>query len=187
MGVLAVTFGAQIFAAPVPKEPSVFFPTKPGAKWVYKSGAEERTDVVTHVERKEKGGWIVSVGRLGPQDKIALDRVRKWDISDKHLVMVKSAAKGEGIVDWCYLRLPHEPGAKWPFEADQTVPHNLVAIKRQKVKVLAGEFEAVGVEDYLDGKLLMTRWYAVGVGLVKEVTSGGDTLSELKSFTPGKD
>jgi hypothetical protein len=74
--------------------------------------------------------------------------------------------------------------------ADPESDIRYVTLKPRRIKVPAGEFEAIGVEHWHGDEVFGTCWYAAGVGLVKsEIGSGDDAVTwmELKSFTPGKE
>jgi hypothetical protein len=54
----------------------------------------------------------------------------------------------------------------------------------EKVRVPAGEFDAIRVERLAaDGSIESTAWYARGVGLVRRVSDRADTVQELTSYT----
>jgi hypothetical protein len=180
-------------AAPVPKEApkeELYFPIKKGTKWVYDQGKEEKTEVVTAVEHKPKEKvWIVAVDLMNKDGKAA-GKEKKWEVSNQGLVSVtpqKSWVSGEiKPRSLQHLKLPHVAGEKWAADMNPEPSFRSVTLDKQKVKVPAGEFEAIGVETYLGDKLVVTRWYAPGVGLVRIGDEKNPTYV-LKSFTPGKD
>lgn len=159
-----------------------YFPTKVGAKWIYELNGEEYTEVVTSVKQNVKGqGRVVAVGRLNKAGKVTPDT--EWEVSDRGLVLIQRA-DDEEVFARRYLELPHRPDAKWCLSRKfQTML--CLAIKPERVKVPAGEYDAIGVELYFGTLLEETRWYALGVGLVKQVDAYGKTALVLKSFTPG--
>lgn len=183
---LAAALGSAA-AAPVPKDPPkpppLYFPTTVGTRWVYEVDGEERTEVVTAVEHKAKERvWIVSVGRVDKDGTVTA--AEAWEVSHQGLVLVKGRGDRESR-PFQFLKLPHRANEKWALHPDAQLDFRCVALGPRRVKVPAGEFEAVGVEVYAGDALLTTRWYAPGVGLVR-VGDDKETRRALKSFTPGK-
>ena len=177
-------------AAPVPKHlmpkgPQFNFPTGVGTKWVYViEGGGEHTRVITRVEEKNgakfvTSDWIASTTNRRTQtiEAITADGV--------YIHKENGETRDPPLLS---LKLPPSAGEVWCY----TFSMNGFEIRTQKtagpvekVKVPAGEFDAVrvDVEMHLKGKELKTTdWYANGIGMVK--SSGGFVL---KSFTPGKD
>ena len=88
----------------------------------------------------------------------------------------------------CELKLPLAVGNIWT--TDGLNKYEALAVER--IKVPAGTYDAFRVEHkYDDPEHLRkgTKWYADGVGVVKEMeeTAGGPVTWELVKFTPGKD
>lgn len=90
------------------------------------------------------------------------------------------------------LKYPFKEGETWSLEVTLVgkgeVKYAFTAGKKEKVKVKAGEFEAIPVleEATFGGRTRkMTNWYAPGVGIVKYTIPLGNTL-ELQSYEPGK-
>ena len=186
---LAILLLSGLDAAPIPKttpkETKLYFPTTVGSKWVYQSEDGEYTEVVKDVVNKEKERcWIVSVSRVDKDGKEVPSK--EWEVSEGALILTKSAVSPKKRLAWPHLLLPHNPGKQWQFlpESDS---HPCVAIKPQRVKVPAGEFDAVGVELYSGRQLVETKWYAIGIGLVKRTDLDGKVDLELKSFTRDKE
>lgn len=186
--ILALTH--VVFGAPVPKtKPSkepIYFPTRVGAKWVYRSNpGGDITEVITAVQKKD-GANIVAVGLELPGGQVLPSQ--KISVSEKGLFRVASGSH-EHKPYLCLLRLPFKQGAKWA--ANTTVGGSELkgtrtAYKADSVEVPAGTFKAIRVEsEYTrDGVThRATFWYAAGIGLVKYVD--GKKITVLKSFTPG--
>lgn len=162
-----------------PGEPTRYFPTAAGARWVYDHGDGERTEVVTAAEHDAKERvWAVTVGRVGKAGKVSRQEV--WEVSERGLFLAASPAGRKEPA--CFLKLPHKPGEEWEFAPGSEI--RCVAVKPRRVKVPAGQFDAVGVEMYLGTDLFVTRWYAPGVGLVK-VEDTKSVRCVLKTYTPG--
>lgn len=177
---------AKAPSAPVPKDDGkktkLYFPITVGAKWVYEGGREEQTEVVTAVEQKPKEqAWVVSTGLLNKEGKAS--PWAEWEVSERGLLLLKDKFGPAAGEQW-WLKLPHKAGDKWDLVSEARL--HCVALEPKRVKVPAGEFDAVGVELYVGKGVLLTRWYAPEVGLVK-VGDEKDTMWALKSFTPGKE
>jgi hypothetical protein len=179
-------------AAPVPKEqpkPTLYFPTVVGTKWVDRDfKGNEHTRVVTAVKQKpNERAWLVTVGGLDAKGKIAVTDT--WEISEKGFFSLDEDSE-QKLVRRCGLKLPALTGEKWDpnLGADPESDIRYVTLKPRRIKVPAGEFEAIGVEHWHGDEVFGTCWYAAGVGMVKsEIGSGDDAVTwmELKSFTPG--
>ena len=82
------------------------------------------------------------------------------------------------------IRLPFKAGNEWQ-EVEGTATYGTrKAIREEKVKVPAGEFNCIRVESRSKQGTKTTHWYAIGIGVVK-VDYSNSTL-ELKSIAPGK-
>jgi hypothetical protein len=174
-------------SAPVPKAPakkdSLYFPTKVGAKWVYTEGDRDKTEVVTAVEHKPKEQvWVVSVeaDSLKPKEKTTWE----WEVSERGLRSLKFGFDPERDENskWWLLKLPAKAGEKWEISGDVWFE----ALEPKRIKVSAGEFDAVGVDLNVGKIIKVTRWYAPGIGLVR-IDDEKKPSCELKSFTPGKE
>ena len=178
-----------------------YFPTQVGAKWVYQQGAEEYSEAVTAVEDKY-GGKLVTVERTWKDRKANL----RWQM----LVSARGLFEAKGIGHpetrgFILIMLPRAPSAHFtPFEGSpegwiagsqfSTFVFTRSARPPERVRVPAGEFETLPVEERVvklefpatpNRGVTSVSWYALGVGLVKKVSHGEETV--LKSFTPGKD
>ncbi|HJZ55760.1 MAG TPA: hypothetical protein VKE74_12400 [Gemmataceae bacterium] len=191
-----LVFLPAVLAAPAPddkKEPVLYFPTKVGTKWVYESPASKSFLRITTVETKE-GAKLVTVASESELAGQTFKTVETFRVSGEGLFKL---GFDEKVFDppQCLLKLPHVPGAKWEWllKGDDKFRVDYKAGKLEDVKVPAGEFKAVPVEDVLTGnavRMERTVWYAPNVGVVKKtwlVNGGGQQTEVLKSFTPGKD
>lgn len=201
VALLPVAFAALAPAAPVPKHlmkgPVYYYPTTPGAKWVYHGGGQDFTLVVSKVEDR-KGAKVVSVDLVDGNQRRPYEVV---DVSPAGLVRTV-VFFGKPDPPDVLLKAPFNTGDSWPFDhaggsADLpriTGTRDIAGV--EKVAVLAGTFEAVRVDMCFPavpgGKAKAARskvsaWYAPNVGQVKWTGADGKTVWELKSFTPGKE
>jgi hypothetical protein len=180
--VLAVASGAPVPKAPA-ADPPAYYPTLKGARWEYESAGQVWTEFVSGVQEKD-GTRVVTVSIEESGKATALGRIA---VSARGLDW--SSAEGRppepGI---CLLRLPAKPGETW------TDPHpngarTAVFKGVEKVAVPAGTYQATRVDVVYappDGMPARASfWYAAGVGAVKFVVGGRETV--LKKFTPAKD
>lgn len=78
-------------------------------------------------------------------------------------------------------------GESWKHEPKGKAVTTFTVGKEEEVEVPAGKFKAVPVTEETEKLGRITRWYAPGVGVVKEVKDGfGKSTTVLKSITPGK-
>jgi RNA polymerase sigma factor (sigma-70 family) len=176
------------------KPNELYFPTREGAKRVYEVRVggitHVRTDTVTRVEKKG-AGFRVTTGEKVPSGGI-LKTVT--DVSARGVYLVEFAGKvhAEPVP---LLKLPAKAGDSWTVErqipAAGVATFTYTVAKVEEVKVPAGTFQAIRVEERTDPKILRmtaTYWYAPGVGQVKAVTSTStlEQIQVLKSYTPGK-
>ncbi|MDB5310245.1 MAG: hypothetical protein JWO38_4447 [Gemmataceae bacterium] len=178
-----------------------FYPTKPGTKWTYQFPDADIVLVITKVEEKD-GRRIVSVGRVREDGKTTPHE--KVEVSDKGLRRLEESVfrvridGGPELEDgWavrkpplCLLKLPVKPDEKWEVQLTPELPATLTARAAERVKVPAGEFEAVPV-DYVAAvpgreEMRFRYWYAPGVGVVKW-TFGKDGEIVLKAFSRGQE
>jgi hypothetical protein len=172
----------------------LYFPTREGTRRVYESRVRgttyERTEAVTKVEKKG-AGFRVTIG-----EEVAPGKMLKTvtDVSAQGVYLVEFAGKVHAD-PVPLLKLPAKSGDSWTVER-QIPPAGVATFtytvgKVEEVKVPAGTFQAIRVEERIDPtvlRLTVTRWYAPGVGLVKAITSSGkiEQTQVLKSYTPGK-
>ena len=187
-------------AAPVPrhlmKEPVLYHPVEPGAKWVYRSYCVD--DLVGHdvVEvviavHDPKGEPGVKVAELGTVFEGKTHGSWYLAVSPKGLSEGYMALGGNFVTRIEGLRLADTPGVAW----EATIGQGPNAYQQKHtfrgaevIEVPAGRFRALLVDTefaYKTGeKRLWRRWYAPGVGMVKLEADGGRKV--LKEFTPGK-
>jgi hypothetical protein len=129
-------------AAPVPKHlmkggPVYYFPTTPGAKWVYETGG---TFVVSEVE-DTKGGKVVTVmseagGKLTPSERM--------EVTETGLVRL-SGGGSKFDVPLPMLQGPFRVGTTWEIKTSGAQGTGTIAAL-ETIKVPAGTFESVRVE-----------------------------------------
>lgn len=190
-------------AAPVPPDripPKLYHATEVGAVCRYKwSNGADFTDSVTAVERKE-GVTYVTVERRdvaeGPPG-VPTVTIRSVVAVSSGGVVVKDCGLGPadpGVP----VRLVAVPPRRWRYDSrfrGQEGEHILTATGPEKVRVPAGEFDAVKVHEVwvqTDGGLGPREsftWYAPGVGLVKHefFDHYAPVVTVLTAFTPGRD
>jgi len=79
-------------------------------------------------------------------------------------------------------------GESWKYESKGKVVTTFTVSKEEEVEVPAGKFKAIPVIEETEKLGKITRWYAPGVGMVKEDKEGfGKSVTVLKSITPGKE
>ena len=162
-----------------------YFPTKVGAKWVYSLDGKEETEAVTAVEKKSET-LIVTVHRV---DEFGRQSDFLVKVSKDGLFQLTGGPAVKHPPMWL-LKLPYKAGATWEtwLGAWGFGENTMTAYRPEKLKVPAGEFEAIRVETKFpgeEGSIVAKYWYAPRVGLVKKTV--GDHVRVLKSFTPGKD
>lgn len=175
-------------AAPVPKhlkkdQSTYYYPTTPGAKWVYVSTNREWVYIVTKVEDR-KGTKVVTVesetdDKREPEEVMAVSATGFFRTHDS-----------DGPIDKPLeiLRVPFKVGDSWTFHfggAEGTKTIGAI----ETIKVPAGTFEVVRVDTELKrgNQVRLTRWwYAPGVGMV-QMSEGDTVVWTLKAFTPGKE
>lgn len=176
-------------AAPLPDSAKSvpFFPVTVGAKWVYEVLEGETVETVTAVERKGPGTTVVTVRSV--TDKIAGATTLKVEVSNKGLFRMEVCGQKDDP-PVCWLRLPADRGTRWSNPWPRSQEELMTVRALEDVVVPAGRFRAVAVEVAFPPRFVglerrtFTRWYAEGVGLIKQADSGnGDMV--LKSFTPG--
>jgi hypothetical protein len=197
-------------AAPIPdvvKEPVLYFPTTVGTKWTYQCSGTELVLTVTAVEAKA-GAHVVSVGRVGEAGVVYKDT--KVAVSPRGLHELEVSFLGHEVMpfgpnrvqEWterrepalCLLRLPAVHGDRWGARHSPGTTVAFEVGREERVRVPAGEFQAVCVEAALDGgwrePTRFRHWYAVGVGEVQRTLRQRDGTEEviraLKVFTPAR-
>lgn len=172
-------------AAPVPKHlmknrPVYYFPTAPGATWVY----GEQTFVVEGVE-EARGTKVVTVAAVHADGTRARSEV--MEVSETGLVRLGCGGP-RFDVPLVMLQAPYRVGTTWEIRtAGAQGTGTITAL--ETIKVPAGTFASVRVEidQTFGGRPRTIRaWYAPGVGLLK-MTDGDNVIWLLTSFAPGKE
>src|SRR5262249_30872459 len=160
----------------LPKAPPVYFPTIVGTKWVYEQKEYTMTLVISKVEAVE-GGAIVCVESVSEGGKTT--PIHKVLVSESGLAMTEEV--GEAYTPHFHLlSLPHQPALRWQSTAkrvtaagfDLTLGGTMTDRGEEEVQVPAGKFRALRVDADVSingvARGGMSRWFAPGVGIVKE-------------------
>jgi hypothetical protein len=170
---------------------SDLFPLKKGSKWVYKVQDQEVTVEVVGPEKVGSDEFIKVDTKVGGQVKaselyqVKADGIYRAKVKDDK---VEPPVK--------ILQLPAKKGDSWKIDSKvgtQTVKGEFkVTDDKVKLKVPAGEFEAVLVEgndlDIAGTKTSVKQWFVPKKGIVKltyKIQDQESTL-ELKEYTEGK-
>jgi hypothetical protein len=189
---LVVSCASTAFAQPpAPPRGTDYFPLVTGTKWTYRVGDNEVVVSVAGVEKVKDEDWYRVETRIGKDAKssemfaLRADGVYRTKVKDDPLVPPVKL-----------LPLPVKAGEKWAVDSKigtQEVK-GVLALKsdRERVKVPAGEFDAVLVEglnlDIAGAKSTIRIWFARGYGIVKEefvLQTGDRVVLELFKFEPG--
>ncbi|QDU23460.1 hypothetical protein ETAA1_54600 [Urbifossiella limnaea] len=183
-----------LLAAPIPDAARPFtLPHTIGTKWTYRvKGSDEKlTMVVTDIVSDKEHGNLVTVSYRSTKGEPGI-----WEIVslDGRQLLVHQQGPFECVPPIPWIRTPYLQHDKWVVQYTLSTSSSSFDYAAQfvqgpvaRVEVPAGKFEAVRVHAIREGfgRGARTRWYANGVGVVKEVEKGGDTL-ELVSFEPGQ-
>lgn len=181
---MAIGCAAMAMAAPVPNHlmkdgPSTYYPVTVGTTLVYDRGGTEETRVISKVERVDSGRMVTTElvkadGSRSPFHKVLL--------TEKG-VFITERSGGKYSAPFELIRLPFKPDTKWDEIPGSPAYSTRHAIREEKMKVPAGEFNCIRVESGgSDGRTI--HWYAAGIGVVK--VDYGDHVMELKSITHSK-
>jgi hypothetical protein len=190
------------WAAPVPKhlmkEPALYHPTEPGAKWVYRyyGYAEDEvgsdiTEVLVAVFEPKGGPRGMRVAETGTVVEGKTHSGPPYTaFSSKGLVRGYMAVGGNFVPTSEPLRIAAVPGSKWEdaigSPLQRTEKHTFRG--EEVIEVPAGRFHALRVETEnvaaAGSKRVWRCWYAPGVGMVRFEDSNG-VRKVLKEFTPG--
>jgi hypothetical protein len=180
LGVLALAHTAGE-GAPA-RDPQYYFPTSVGTERVYQENDDKIwSDVVSAVEWKD-GARIVSV-----VDKRHEEMNLKVAVSANGLFRVECRGHKDNP-PVCWLMLPAEQGCKWTPWANRPNGLNEFAevIGFEDIEVPAGRFHTIVVRHTISFSVQpewsYTRWYALGVGLVKQESH--NLIEVLKSISP---
>lgn len=187
VGLLAFTY--QLSAAPVPKnaKKADYFPLEVGTRWEYIEGDDVKTTEVISLE-VEKNAKLVTLTYKGEKTPPpTLRRVFKIEGDDIYSLKTENAEAEKPALIMKRLIAPNqswETEHQWKGGELWTIKNKVGASKA--IKTPAGEFTALPVVQENSRTGRETRWYAVGVGLIRKESEDGTVVSELKSFRSGK-
>src|SRR5439155_7666453 len=196
--VAVCSFGlSSVFAAPV-------IPTAPGTSWRYNMTEEigkglNVPNVKTDADGKIRLG--VTYRLEGTEDVdgkglLKFEMHRAGTITNTDLLTVDE----HGIVCWARVNLdgelvkfnppqttiavPLKKGAAWDFDGqagDLKVKQHYDVVGEEKIDVPAGEFQAFHIhgEQTTPNRMMIERWFAPGVGIVKDITTMQDPKGDL--------
>lgn len=182
VAVLLGCFAGIAAAAPVPTHlippvPPAYYPTTAGTKLVYSRDGELETRLIESVEDKD-GGKLVTVVTL--TDDGTKTPFHKALVNAKGTFFLERTGRPYPA-PFEMLRLPFKPDTSWTEVEGVNGYGTRKAIREERMKVAAGEFDCVKIISETPGSTPSTHWYARGIGVVK-VDYGTYTL-ELKSIT----
>lgn len=163
-------------------------PTAVGTKWVFVLNGVATTNEITAIKEVD-GGKLVTVERAPEGGGLRFGEVLR--VSADGLALVEGPVGKRVDPPRVLLKLPAKAGDKWVNRLrDGKLTISCTVRGMEKIKVPAGEFEALRVdEEYDKGQGVFLRassWYASGVGAVKHANDGTEGLL-LKSFERGKE
>ena len=180
-----------VAAAPVPthlmpKAPPFYHPTAVGTKWVYSRFRADETHVITAVEEKKGGAKVVTIETVIAEGKTK--PFNKMLVTDREWCYAEETSQPYDP-PWCVLKSPIGEGYKWDYavsrpDLGKISGTKVQATKTERLKTLAGTFDAVRVETSEGGKITSIHWYASGLGLVQ---IDDPPCLVLKEFVPGKE
>jgi hypothetical protein len=179
--------------APVPPaDAGGYFPLTPKTKWIYKV-QDQTVEVLVDKNEKFKDETCSKVDTL-VSGKVVASELYCLRADGLYRVKVKDdeISPAVRVLPW-----PVQKGAVWEVnskvggQSGQSVKGNFQVVNdREKVKVPAGEYEAVLVEgkdmDVAGTKTTVRLWFVRGIGLVKLSYKIADTEStlELEKYEP---
>jgi hypothetical protein len=190
VGATVILLAGAALAQP-PKDISFgYFPVKPGTKWTYKAGdqtVEVRvSDKTVKFNNEDCVQLETSVG-----GKVVASELYSIKPDGVYRVKVKDDKIDPAIK---VLPIPIKSGESWKFDSkvgtQRVTGEFKVKGDKEKVKVPAGEFEAVEIEgtelDVAGAKTNVKLWFVKDKGIVKLYYKIADTettleLSEFKS------
>jgi hypothetical protein len=192
VGAAAVMFGGVLLAQPKDAQADGYFPLKVKAKWTYKVGDNFVDVMVVKSEKKgnEEQYQVDTVVGKDPKTNewyvVRPDGVYRTQVKDDKLDPPVKV-----------LPLPIKKDATWDVNSklgNQTIKGTMKVVSdKDKVKVPAGEFEAVLVEgkdmDVAGNKTTVRIWFAKDKGIVREefvLQTGEKVTLELAKYEEGK-
>jgi hypothetical protein len=181
-GLVVACSAAVAAAAPVPTHlipptPPYYYPTTAGTKLVYERAGELETRLIDSVEDKD-GGKLVTVVTL--KEDGTKSPFHKALVNAKGTFFLERAGRPYPA-PFEMLRLPFKADTTWTEVEGVNGYGTRKAIREERMKEAAGEFDCVKIISEAPGTTTSTHWYARGIGVVK-VDYGTYTL-ELKSIT----
>lgn len=192
--VLAGVASGALLAQPKTPPPD-YFPVPVGATWEYHTTTSMNTEMdmtrkVIDVKKQADGTYAVQVDAMTP-DVTHMDYTKgngwvllhKTVMSTNNYTMEYSGPKKE-------LMNPLKVGQTWDYKGKAggyDIIESSQVTRAEKVKVPAGEFDALVVETHANqggNEYAMTQWYVNHVGAVKITTTGAmSTTTELVKYS----
>lgn len=181
--------------APGPKMiEKIYLPHKVGDSLVYAVSVDgkplkDKIKSVSKVELKSSG-LIVSINWVSG-NRSGLDFEVEANSQGLRILGEYSQERHpQGLV----LKYSAKPGDSWEadYKQGEITGKTINTTKESEtIEVPAGKFSCIRIDSEIRGlevKIAYSRWYASGIGLVKEVltVSGIETIHVLKSFSDGK-
>src|SRR4030095_320665 len=188
---------SSVFAAPV-------IPTAPGTSWRYNMTEEIGKGLNVSNAKADADGKIrlpVLYRLEGTEDVdgkglLKFEMHRAGTITNTDLLTVDE----HGITCWARVNLdgelvkfnppqtmiaaPLKKGAGWNFHGqggDLKVPQHYEVLGEEKIDVPAGKFQAFRIhgEQTTPNKMTIDRWFAPGVGIVRDITTMQEAKGDL--------
>jgi hypothetical protein len=186
-----------VLAAPI-------LPTAPGTAWRYNMTEEAGKGFTFSHTRANADGKIrlpvlyrvEGTENVDGKDLLKCEMYRAGTITNTDLMSVDD----HGIICWARINLdgelvrfnppqtmiaaPLKKGAGWDFNGqagDLKVQQHYDVVGEEKIEVPAGKFHAYRIhgEQTVPSRMTIDRWFAPGVGIVKDVTTMKDEKGEL--------
>ena len=166
-----------------------YFPTKKGTKWIFTAGDGE---ITVTVEGTEKVGDVeCAIFKKDYPDQTTREY---YAVTDKGVSLHKIDAqqtmefKDNPIPR---VRFGTKKGDKWEWKTEGQ-EGNYENAGEEEITVPAGKYKALKIVVSAksgNNEYKITRWYASGVGLIKEESAAGDQTRtmELKKFEEAKE
>ncbi len=199
--------GAGLDLVRVSRPAESWLPLKKGAKWVYGTDYDEKTDLVHEVTGTEKLGDVECFVVEHRSENAEEQRIRKlrveWLAASDDGVRIHKMRRGVSDLavekPFFKVKAALRKDDEWSGEAaasENPTRHLTIVEGQEDVKVPAGAYACwklkVRIESGTRHRAEGAEWYAKDVGLVKSemtISAGGEDfkiVSELKKFEPGK-
>lgn len=188
---------SSVFGAPV-------IPTAPGTSWRYNMTEEMGKGLNIPNVKADADGKIrlpvlyrlEGIEDVDGKDLLKFEMHRAGTVTNTDLLAVDE----HGITCWARVNLdgelvkfsppqtmiavPLKKGAAWNFDGqagELKVQQHYDVVGEEKVDVPAGKFQAFRIhgEQTIPNRMVIDRWFATGVGIVKDVTTMQDTKGDL--------